>query len=110
MSKDTQDRKYASYLHNRFCATSLTSKLCSQEPAEEANERTPQSENPKLTEEARAQIPNGPSSLSAYEKAYETFEHLAMGEATNRGEGPMTSHLAAWEANWEEVVNNQSTG
>ncbi|KAL2068926.1 hypothetical protein VTL71DRAFT_15264 [Oculimacula yallundae] len=53
-----------------------------------------------LTQEARAQIPNGDSNTTAYLSNNETAEDVVMGVPTNRGEEGMTKKMAEWDASW----------
>jgi hypothetical protein len=57
----------------------------------------------RLTTEARAQIPAGPSNISAYLHRNETSEDIALGYATIRNEESMAKDLAAWEAYWKTL-------
>ena len=57
----------------------------------------------RLTGEARARIPDGPSNISAYLHQRETAEDITMGQATNHNESSMVVELATWEARWKAL-------
>jgi hypothetical protein len=57
----------------------------------------------QLTVQNRSQVPAGPSNLSTFASRYESWEHIAMGQSTNRSEESMAGELAVWETCWQRI-------
>jgi len=58
----------------------------------------------QLTVQTRSQILPGPSNLTTYASRHQSWEHLAMGQPTNRNKESMARELARWEACWRDLV------
>ena len=50
-----------------------------------------------------SRIPVHVSSLNGYASRYESWEHIAMGACTNRGEESMARKLTEWEKHWKKI-------
>jgi hypothetical protein len=98
-----------------YCQQQLTVQKQPQDPARQAlrkqyislNTRTrvpvgpthcPQPSFRKLS-----RIPVHHSSLSGYTSRYESWEHIAMGACTDRGEESMARKLTEWEIYWKKI-------
>lgn len=63
--------------------------------------RSPQVQQPTFRKLSR--IPIHHSSLNGYASRYESWEHIAMGACTNRGEESMARKLTEWERCWKKI-------
>ena len=63
--------------------------------------RSPQVQQPTFRKLSR--IPAHYSSLNGYASRYESWEHIAMGACTNRGEESMARRLTEWEKYWKKI-------
>ena len=63
--------------------------------------RSPQVQQPTFRKLSR--IPAHHSSLDGYASRYESWEHIAMGACTDRGEESMAKRLTEWERYWKKI-------